>query len=976
MSTIHKLKTLISEVRYNPAAIQRVVYDNLNAVSEGRIELLDPSNPFVFLLESSAVNAAVTMTEAENIVRRLYPSMALTEEELYLHMSDKDYIGRFATPSRTVFTVLIHKEEFVKRAVATDLKGIKKLIIPRDTEFRVSDYIFTMHYPIEIRVMSHGGLQVVYDASTPNPLQTLESNLVDWKLVKLHQDEFIQLKIPVSQYAIKTYYGHINRAISYTRTFKLEDPYYFCRVFRSINKTWHEIKTTHTDQVFDPHYPTALLTHYTNALKVTIPQIYIHNGLLDGELRVDIYTTKGPLELILDGYALNLFTAHWRSIDGIDSKYIAPLEVFSSLAVYSDAVVTGGREPLGFEALRERVIMNALGNAQLPITNVQLITRLENYGYKAIINVDNITNRIYLATKRLPPPSSGNTLSGASSLITPLQERFSELVKNEGVIDNKFRLTLTPDVLFYQDNGVLKLLVNDQVNELYHLLGSRVGENTLINQVNQLNPLYTPFHYVLDISGHYFASRAYYLDHPRIVNREFVEENLSINLQVTTSSVSIYKKREGYLLQVVTKTGKTVSEFNDTQLEAQISFRPVNEPHDVFLTGELIRRGTESNPNDKSTWVFNFFIRTRFDIDSDHHLLLTNFNYYPNWTYDYPTPLTNDFHLVYYINEYASMDYRPLTYRGATHLLKTPNPYSVVHEKIGIWFGEYLEGFWERSRSVIDSFEYEYYQEDVLDTYTQTIYKRDPISGTIDISLNEHGELEYGIVHRVGEIKEDEEGNPLIKHHKGDVILDIHGNPIISDVRNILREVDLFLIDGRYKFVNRSSDVHYLTELPMTVVNWLHNDLKQFREWALEQTDIFLYPLQTIGTAEATVREGELRGINLEQSFTVTFYMSREMYDDIYVRTTLRNTAIEVLSNALTEPRIALNEITRKMTEQVGENAIAIQVGGLGGDLNLTTVTLNEDYQRCSIKKRLARDVEGHLLIEDDINIAFIKHEN
>lgn len=182
MVDVTKLSDAIKKVRYNPIAIQREVYALQKDVKEGRLTFVDPTNPFSLLLESCAVMTAVGISEAEAINRKRYPSMAITEEELYLHMSDVDHLSRFAQPGRATFSILLGKEELYTRAVEVGVNRMKKLVIPRNSEFSIAGYKFTLQYPIELRVMGHGGLQVVYDASAPSPIQTLESN-VDRKSV-------------------------------------------------------------------------------------------------------------------------------------------------------------------------------------------------------------------------------------------------------------------------------------------------------------------------------------------------------------------------------------------------------------------------------------------------------------------------------------------------------------------------------------------------------------------------------------------------------------------------------------------------------------------------------------------------------------------------------------------------------------------------------------------------------------------------
>ena len=75
-----------------------------------------------------------------------------------------------------------------------------------------------------------------------------------------------------------------------------------------------ECVTTHTDQIFDAAAPTVVLTILKGFVRVTVPQIYVSNGLIEGELRIDVYTTEGPLDLILDNYPMAAFSANWKDI--------------------------------------------------------------------------------------------------------------------------------------------------------------------------------------------------------------------------------------------------------------------------------------------------------------------------------------------------------------------------------------------------------------------------------------------------------------------------------------------------------------------------------------------------------------------------------------------------------------------------------------------------------------------------------------
>lgn len=966
MSSVEKLKESINQVRYNPAAIQRLTFDLLEEISEGKIDVYDPSNPFVFLLESSSVNASAAMVHAETLTREQYPSMALTEEELYLHMSDKDFIGRFSNPSRTTFTLLLNKEELLTRVVQSEVTGVKKITIPRNTEFMVADYVFTMEYPIDIRVMSHGGIQVVYDVSKPSPLQVIETNLVDWELVRINAVEYVRIHIPVNQFKVTPHYAQLNKTAGYSKTYPLTDQYYYCRAYRKVAGKWEEIKTTHTDQVFDPFKPTVVLKVLENKLIISVPHVYISNGLLDKELRFDLYETKGALDLLLDSYEINSFSVRWREIDQtIKTTHTAPLSVFSNIALYSDRAVVGGSNSIDFNTLRERVLMNALGNASLPITNVQLTTRLANLGYRAIRSVDNITDRIYLASKQLPPPSSGSTVAGASCLFSPIQYTFDELTRLDGVIDNGDRITLTPNVLYRYENGKVTILQNQYREQLVNLEAAQ-----FVREVNGGNLLFTPFHYVLDASDNYFSSRVYYFEDPKVNRRQFIQENDSLGLQISSREQVFLRTEKGFQLRLKTRTGQGIRLLPESAVQVQLSFSPPDERRTVYLNG------VSDGFDEEGERIFVFDLETSFNINGKHEIFFKHFKMFQNEDRQYLTPLTNDFNLVYYVNgiENTGIENSKLNYQGASFLLPS-DAIGITHERVTLELGIHLEGFWNNSRSIIGSANYRYYTVDVPALYEENIYEVDE-DGLTKITYDEStGEIGYNLLHAKGDPILTEDGIQVFKHRLGDPMIDHEGNPIVEGERGILREADIFLMDAKHYFANRVEDVQYLREVPRTLISWLNDDIKQFREWALEKTEIYLYPQPTLGGAQAIVLENEERTINLEQSFDITFYLSRDKYDDPFVRQVLTNLAVNGISESLQRKRIRINEIVSKLTAMAGEDAIAISVSGLGGEENFSTLTLKDDLERCSIRKRLERTIDGQYQVVDDINIMFIRHE-
>lgn len=97
-----ELKDRLSEAKYDPLLLVRSQIETIEEITNGEVLLMDPTHPFVMQLEMSACMAANTMQENIGLLRRVYPVLAEASEDLYMHMSDTDYINRFATASPTM----------------------------------------------------------------------------------------------------------------------------------------------------------------------------------------------------------------------------------------------------------------------------------------------------------------------------------------------------------------------------------------------------------------------------------------------------------------------------------------------------------------------------------------------------------------------------------------------------------------------------------------------------------------------------------------------------------------------------------------------------------------------------------------------------------------------------------------------------------------------------------------------------------
>ncbi len=960
---------LVERVQNNPASIHSYILDKVTEVSGGTMVFSDPSNPFVLGMEMVATMASAGMTAARAETRKQYPYLAQTEEDLYLHMSDKDYIGRWSTPSRATFTVAMAVDEIYVAAVPTGIGSMEKLVIPRHTEFTIADYTFTMQYPVEIRRMQHGGLQIVYDNSKPSPLQVLETNEVAHRYVTSpDRIKYLLIDIPVQQCKIKSEEQPMTAAQPYMANISFDGNFYACRAYHrnADDSEWTEIRVTETDQVYDPTVPTLAIKVFSDHIDAQIPQVYSNNGTVRNRIRVDVYTTEGKLDLILNSYNVENYQAKWRDLENQDGGiYSAPLnDRMTTLSVFSEGVAVGGSNPISFAQLRENVITGATGNQDIPITTAQIVNTLTTRGYQTIKNIDNITNRIFKAMREMPMPVDGSVSSPMGAAVAMLQASMLDLREYEAVIDNGDRITVTPRMLYRLVNGVVSPVPKYEID----LINSSPLE-TQATMINKGNFIFSPYHYVYDITSDSFDCRGYWLDNPEIASKSFIEENDTLLLEIGTTSYDIVRTETGYQLIVVAGAGPSVLELDSSQIHAQLAFKPVGEGTYAYLNGEL-----QSVDPDSGEYIYTFDLTTNFDIDGEHGLHLSSFQMFGAGPRDLATKLLGDFELFYAVSDYFPADAALSDIDNILGKFILPDEtVGIIQERFSIRLGDSLEGMWVSNRSVVGSEDYKRYASDVPWTYENTVYETDA-QGNLVVTWDDEGKPHYNILHNKGDTVFNPDGTPAVRFYAGEIMRDGEGNPIPQSTRGMVRQVDMFFLEGLYWFATAQSPTEYRSTVSSTVVDWLKDDISNIRKILLEKSRLYFAPVTSLGNIEVMIEEGLILNMPSAQALQVDNYVTRNAYNDAELRRKLTENARAVIANHLGNAVVSIDDITTDLKTQAGTDVIAIEVTGLGDANDFAVVTLLDESMRCSVRKRIVALSDGTLTIEDAMDVNFRRH--
>jgi hypothetical protein len=879
-------------------------------------------------------------------------------------MTDADYLGRFSSPSSATFTFLFNAAEVKANAVLDPDSQMKKLIIPRETSITVAGYVFGFYYPIEIRLMSSGGFQIVYDGSVKSPIESLTDSNVDWEMINLSGRDYIKMSVPCKQFTLTTAHSPVNLSTGLINRYPYNNKFYFARVYTGSNESgWTEMTTTHSEQVYDHKDPTAVLTVLDGVLEVSIPHIYYTSNQLGSQLRVDIYTTRGELELTLSNYPASQFGLNWTNADSPkNSEYVAPLTALSDFGVVSDSITTGGTNGITFSELRYRVV-NSSDTDGIPITDDDLKIAMSDRGYTISKRLDGITDRAYQVTRELPEPEVELVSASIGTTTETIEVVTDELRDKHTVRDNGGRVTVEPDTLYDTSSGVLKMVDDDD-----RLTVQGLPPENLVSELNNRTLLYTPFHYVLDMEDDEFEVRPYYLTAPSVVNKRHVAENIHVEVQTTTSSLAVEQIPEGYRILATVPKANILESIDVSQLHVQLGFVPYRERKQAHLNGELVGQTEEE-------LVYSFVIETDFDLDKKDRLSVKNFRLYESDIQTYYMDLETEFSLYFSISNYPILQSRrsDIDRRIGVTLL----PRGVVgglEESCTIKFGEALRYLRNDSRSIASALEYETYSSNVVDTYSETIYERDE-NGFIKFGTDGNGDVVVKVLHESGEPILDELNNPKIKHRIGDIKYDASHEPIVKGVRKMNRQFSIVLFDARYLFSDKRAISDYRKALPETIASYLRDDVADSASNLLERTELKFAPRKTLGNIAVTVRDGKVIEVPSAQKFTVDYYMTSKGYVDGELRQVILNSTGKTIAKGLRNDTVSVQNIVDSLKEMGGDEVVTVRVSGLGEDGNISVYTLVDSTSISTLASRLEVDADGTINLVDDVTVNFIKHK-
>ena len=388
------------KIMFDPNLIQIYSLNKLKeALDDKPIDITDPNNPFMFLLEQSSAMTAASMMELKESLRGIYPTLATNKKELFNHINATEINDILASPSIGNFNIFLNKDD-IKRYIPK-IKNYYELLIPKYSYITIQNTKFTLLNDIVVRLYEN---DTIFAKQLYNELSIayLDNEIVDVEFVKdRHGIEWISLNLDIKQLERNFYKDNLLVSQAYKKTLAHDDMLYFTRLHSlnpKINKEI-ELDVVFSNFIYNPHKTTAILRPLEEEFEIEIPSIYVLNHMLSSYLKIEYFTTKGPLNLHLSNFQTEdfIFTVADDENNDKRSLHVKDIRTF----VNSNSSTYGGKKEKTFEELKELIINYATGDNNLPITYAEIeeIIKRKKFIFRYI--ADTILTREILLSKKI-----------------------------------------------------------------------------------------------------------------------------------------------------------------------------------------------------------------------------------------------------------------------------------------------------------------------------------------------------------------------------------------------------------------------------------------------------------------------------------------------------------------------------------------------------------------------------------------------
>lgn len=952
-------KEQMQELIYDPSIVQKTILDMLsNNISKDTV-VSDPTNPFVLLLEASAMMASASVIESNNVIRKKYPSLADKSTDIYHHLTDDMMNQIYGYPAETTLDMHISKIDLFNMGYRPDGANYKQTTIPAGSVVKVDDVDLTILNDIIIRLYDN---DEVYVEQQQNPTNSFAYNDVgSINSTLYHSSEgtpWILFRIKVKQVSVHSINKLIIKSDSFKQVVTIPDIFCYAKVSYKNEYTggsYASIPTALNDEYIDPTTPTAYINVYNKDIVVKIPDVYILEERVSGNVQIDIYSTKGEVNLPLDRFKTTDFSITLNNTG--KNKSSASIKNIT-IMVNSYSKLEGGKNSKTLDELKEMVINNSGITNSLPITIKQLEGYLDVNGYKLVNNLDVLTKREFIALRSLKNIESDNIFFKADIFFNSVEIDLTRLINHDRVVtseDGKY-LIIKSNTIFKEENGKVVILPISDVMWLERMLAnSRIQ---LFNHLEENKYFFNPYYYIIRNEGNYNYVNVYDLDKPVVSNARIAMKNLNQDIRVNINKYAILKNDKGYSLYLTLAPNSEFEELDPTSIRLQMKIPLFNTESYAYIDAEY--------DSIRQAYVFN--IETDMVIDADERLTLTN-----GVSPDLPTKkfsLTEDV-IIYTMSSDTTVEDDTKFLNNEIYNITGVNYTIFTKEILTLEFGCKLEHIYTNLYNIYTDKKYKTYEEDIPERYKENVYRLNENGSPFTCNKDEYNHnIAYDIVHRKNDIVLDENGEQVLKHKKGEVILDEKGQPILDQKSGMVRYLEILLLEFELLVSDSVEYMNYKEEVLISLKSYIRDDMDSINQKLLENSKVYYKSFKTAKPIEI-ISNNIVSTIPYIVTPNVTLYIKDTTNLSVAAINNYKTIIAGVINKHIDKKQIVLEDIKTDIKNSLGSYVSGIKIENMDPS-NSEVITFKNDNVRMVINKKLENNENNNIITRFNIKLNII----
>lgn len=942
----------MQKIIYDPNLIQKKILDSIEYATNGELVISDPTNPFVMLLEATAVTSANACIEARSVIRKKYPNLAITPEELYHHVTDDELANMFAIPAEATLAIFISYIDLRANGYRPAGASYVETIIPIGTEIKILDVPLTILNDILVRLYDNNSVFVEQQANNLDISINNIGILSNTVTTDNEQTPWITFIIKAKQLRRIVKNSTVSASEGFNEIITMTDSYSYANVSYKNNYTnnqYYNITKAHNDEYIDSNTPTTYISIAGQEVSFKIPDMYLVDGNISGNVKIELYETKGKIYLPINKYSFADFSV---TLGETSNSPAASTSTNIAMLVSGYGILEGGSDSMTLEELRKSIIFNTMGDIDLPITSYQLSRTGNMMGYSVYKALDVITERLYVATKSLPKVTSNLIMAKQDVFFNTTKVILEELTNHYNVIINDTNFVIRSNTVFKEVNGIVSIVSKYELDNI-----ASMDNIAKIEYLKTNKYFFTPYYYIMKLEDGYSTSKIYDLDTPTIDNLKIIGKNNNIIQRVNIDKYAMIKTATGYNLVFTLISNTEFKDIDQSLIGVQLKLPMYGNDLEVSFEAEY----------NSITKQYTIEIASNLFINEEGYIDIQNGN--ANIIHKYINLALSGTLYVYTIDRTITDPSNYLT----DEIMRKPNTTYVVFskEEIALTFGREISYAWNRLYNTYTDRRYNTYDYDYPLVYEEDVYEMDPETGSIYsclIDAEGNSSLVTTLLHAKGDPVLDADGEQMFKFKKGDIVLNEQGIPTINVFGGLVRYIDILMLEYEFKLANANSYVNYLSMTLDTIKHYVQTELPELNNKLLENTKV-LYKSDKSAVPVIVSINNIYYSVPYIVSPTINLYVTGgivlsndelEVYKDIVG---------SIIDKHLTNSTIILSDIKKEIIDTLGANIAGIKITGLDST-NAEVLVIKEKTTKLVLNKILAVNKYSELIVKYDLTLT------